>query len=76
LIIFTKSVSDFDVDVKAATDSGECDPDDGEVNVCDDVIGGGCSDDGGIGGGGPEREPPKEQRAELIRPKLPPGEVR
>ena len=34
----TKSVSDLDVDVSAATDKGECD---GDVTDCDDVIGGG-----------------------------------
>jgi hypothetical protein len=61
--------------VSAATDKGECDGD--VTDGCDDVIGGGCSD-AWFNGLGPDRGPPNEQRAaaELIRPRLPPGEVR
>jgi hypothetical protein len=60
------------VDVSAATDKGECD---GDVTVCDDVIGGGSDVIGG--GAGPDRGP-KEQSAaaEVMRPRLPAGDVR
>ena len=80
-VILTKSFSDFEFEVRAATDKGEWDPGDGDVRVwLDDVIRGicWCKLDEGIRGPWPVKEPPNEHKAaaELIRPRLPPGEVR
>ena len=72
--------------MRAATERGEWDPGDGDVSVCDDDVIGRAADDViilwwrdvGGSGDGPERDPPNEQRAaaDVIKPRLPPGDVR